>query len=456
MLTEKITDTICAISTPLGVGAIGIIRISGNKAKSIAEKFFPEEPLTKPKYLYHGLIIDPITKKPIDTACLLYFKAPFSYTGEDLIEFQVHSGLSILKQLINSLIQNGARLAEKGEFTKRAFLNGKIDLTSAEGIIDLINAKGEKARVSALNQVQGKLFSIITRLKEKIMILLEQLEATLDFPEEVFALDKNMVLTSLNEIISIIKPIIDQQDYGRFVKNGLKCVIIGKPNAGKSSLLNALAGEERAIVTAIPGTTRDFIDITMELNGTLFEFIDTAGLRKPNDLIEELGIKKLSDLITKSEVIIWVIDSSQPISQEDCKIYQKIKHKKNIYILLNKRDLTLKVDLNEFNFDYNLPVIETSLIKNQGLETLKEKLIADFIAGHDNPNNDFFCNIRQISIIKKIESEIQKIIKNLSHYSEEILAYELKQILIAFNELTGEEISEEVINQIFSKFCIGK
>ncbi|MFA5879368.1 MAG: tRNA uridine-5-carboxymethylaminomethyl(34) synthesis GTPase MnmE [Candidatus Margulisiibacteriota bacterium] len=453
------TDTICAISTPIGVGAIGIVRLSGPKAKYIAEQVWKTRINFRPRYFYHGTIINPQTNELLDDAGLLYFKSPNSFTGEDVIEFHIHSGHYILKTLINILLDLDARLAEKGEFTKRAFLNNKINLTQAEGIQGLIEAKTKKAQLASLDQLQGKLFDLINNLQKKIIILVEHLDASLDFPEEVDPLSKNKIMTTLTDVMAQIMPLINKKDYGRYITTGIKCLIVGKPNVGKSSLLNKLAGEERAIVSAIPGTTRDFIDITIDLNGVLFEFIDTAGLRNTENEIEQLGLAKVETLMNSSDCFIWILDASSKISHEDLLVYEKIKEKKHVYLILNKIDLPKKIDLDFINnHDFNTTIIETSFLnKNDlGLDKLKHLLFDNFLIKFIDQGNNLICNIRQIDILNKIAARLNSLLMNLTEITDDLLAEELKIMLQYLGELSGEEISEELINNIFSKFCIGK
>lgn len=451
-------DTICAVSTPIGVGAIGIIRISGKEAKSITEKLWQKPPISKPRYFYHGTLINPKTNELIDDAGLIYFQAPYSFTGEDVIELQVHSGQYILSTIISILLAEGARLAEKGEFTKRAFLNGKLDLTKAEAINGLISAKTKTAQIAALDQLRGKLFYFIDDLKEKLTLLLEQIEASIDFPEEVEPLPALEIADILTELKNKITPLIKKQNYGRYITSGLKCLIVGKPNVGKSSLLNKIAGHERAIVSMIPGTTRDFIDITIDLKGVLFEFIDTAGLRDTDDEIEKLGAKKVADLIDSSDAIIWLLDGSEKLAAEDMVVYENIKHKAHIYLVINKIDLPPHLEFENLKNIISAPMIKMSLLSNDdsGLDELKELLFTDFIGKFDNQGSDLICNIRQIDVLKKLNQKLGTIITNLPNLKDDMLAEECKDMLVILSEITGEEISEEIINNIFNKFCIGK
>ncbi|MFC1771700.1 tRNA uridine-5-carboxymethylaminomethyl(34) synthesis GTPase MnmE, partial [Candidatus Margulisiibacteriota bacterium] len=348
--TDFINDDIAAIATPAGVGGIGIIRISGPNSLKIIKNIFSKKTGFRANFLYHGQIINPTDNEKIDDACVIYFKNPYSYTGEDVVEIHAHSNPLILRNILALLSEFGVRLAGKGEFTKRAFVNGKIDLTKAEAVIDLIQAKSPKAISVALGHLDGGLYKKIKKIRDRLLSLLENLEAAIDFPDDITPMPKENFVKTIEEIDNKIQDILHFQDYGEMVFNGVKCLIIGKPNVGKSLLLNRLLGQNRAIVTSIPGTTRDFLDGEIELGSLLFQFTDTAGYRETTDQIEKEGLKKIPPLLKKANLILWVIDCSQELTEEDLSIYQKIKGKNNIWIVINKIDKKPKLNLKKNSF----------------------------------------------------------------------------------------------------------
>jgi tRNA modification GTPase len=450
-------DTITAIATPPGAGAIGIVRISGSNSLAILKKIFSTKKLFKPRFLYHGTIEDPDTKQAIDDVCCVYFQAPNSYTGEDAVEIHTHSNPQILKKVTAVIMALGARLAKEGEFTKRAFINGKVDLTEAESVIDLIEAKSTKAQSIALSHYKGSLFKYIGDIRKRLVELLENIEAYLNFPDDIKNIDYKKTSKLIDCLLKKTKIIINTQDFGQLATAGVKCVIVGRPNVGKSSLLNALVGKERSIVTAIPGTTRDFIDIEIQLGGLIFEFIDTAGFWDAKDAVEKLGIKKIATLLRSANLVLWVLDASQKITEEDLKIYEKIKNKKNVYILLNKSDKKPKLDTADLKIIKNLAQIKISAKKGSGLEALKAQLLEDYIKRYESIDLDLVCNSRQMSVLQSVYKILLKTRElTKANLGVDIIALELKEAIRKLGEITGQEITEEVLDGIFSRFCIGK
>jgi tRNA modification GTPase len=450
-------DTITAIATPLGEGSIGVIRISGPKSLGILKRIFLGTKIIHHNYVYHGQIIDSESKQKIDDVCVIYFKGPNSYTGEDVVEIQGHSNIIVLQSILSMIVNHGARLADRGEFTKRAFVLGKLDLTQAEAVIDIIQAKSHKAASVALGHLQGNLFNHIKKIRKKLITLLENIEASIDFPEEVEAIDRSGQLKIITSTQKKVSEIIAIQDYGEMVNNGIKCVIIGKPNVGKSSVLNKLLGKSRAIVTSIPGTTRDFIDAQVEIGGQLFEFIDTAGFRETEDKIEKQGQKKIAALIKSAHLIFWVMDISQKIAKEDDYIYHKIKRKKNIYLIPNKIDKKHRLNIQEHPFLQKYPLFKISAKTGQGISLLKQKIHDDCINKYKDFNLDLICNLRQIHCIKDVNNHLITLKQVLKKEAEDdLLAIDLKAAIQGLGELSGEEISEKVLDGIFSRFCIGK
>lgn len=440
----------------MGRAGIGVIRLSGSLAIAIAETLTQRTSLT-PRFAHFCTIVHPITQRVLDEGCVIYFKAPHSFTGEDIIELQVHSSPYILKEILDATLTAGARLAREGEFTKRAFLNGKIDLTKAESIIDLIHAEHEQAHAVALNHIQGKLQDVIQDMRKQLLSLLEQVEGSIDFPDEVDAIDRQETHTLLENLHHKITHILHIQDYGKILTTGINCVLVGRPNVGKSSLFNALLGEERSIVTHIPGTTRDYIEGQMSLNGSVVKLFDTAGLRETEDYIEHLGIQKIQNLITNAHLVLWVVDKSSPLTDEDRQVYNQVKHASSLWILCNKADAPSSLsdtDLTDFQAEHCLSVsAETSL----GLEDLKEYLCETYLTKTDDLELDLICNIRQQRCLEQSKLHLERLLDLVQQpYVDDLLSHDLKQAILALSEITGDAFTEEVLDGIFSRFCVGK
>ncbi|MBO4413022.1 MAG: tRNA uridine-5-carboxymethylaminomethyl(34) synthesis GTPase MnmE [Clostridia bacterium] len=436
-------STICAIATPLGAGGVSIIRISGSESLNIAFNFFHgkvKKENIEPRKLYLGTFE---SEEISDQVLLVYFKAPFSYTGEDVVEFQFHGGIKIAEKILKAVLEK-CSLAEPGEFTKRAFLNGKISLDEAEGIADLIAAESEAELKSARSLQSGKLFEKTTEVQNKIMDLIAEIEANLDYPddfEEGFLIDKSKEL--LDEIKFQIGEILENSKNGKEIKSGVNTAIVGKTNVGKSSLLNALLGENRAIVTNIEGTTRDVIKERIEINGIKFNLIDTAGLRESQDEVEKIGIEKTNEELENADLILFVLDLSRKITNEENKLLEKIQSRPHI-VIGNKTDLEIKNDINCFKI---------SAKNNENIEKLKQKMFESVISGKIDFSKIVLTNERHIQILKNILNKI----KNFNINSNlDIFAYILKDIWKELGKITGTEEDEKIIDLIFSKFCLGK
>jgi tRNA modification GTPase len=450
----SIGDTIAAIATPLGIGGIGVIRLSGPDAVTITQQFIPPTHRLIPNQIRYSEIRSPQDNSLIDDGCIAYFKAPRSYTGEDTIEFHLHGSVHILKRLLSELIAQGARSADPGEFTRRAFISGKLDLTKAESVIDVIHSTNDRAHAVALNHLQGGLFRQIEAIRAPLMRLLEQVEGSIDFPDEVDAIDRVAVKTELTELKKIIQKSLRLKDFGRWITAGIKCVIIGKPNAGKSSLMNQLAGEPRAIVSAIPGTTRDFIEVRIELGGVLFEFIDTAGIRETDDPVELMGVKRVKTLIKQADLIIWVVDHSQTLTPEDHAIGTIVHRKKHGVIILNKADKRRKADISTLP---NIPQIEVSAKSGTGIPEFKHYLTQTFISQIDTVNLDLLCNVRQQACLSAVLIHLEELIAGMDTApNDDLFAFDLRQAVMKLGELTGDTFNETVLDGIFSRFCVGK
>ena len=456
-------DTIAAISTPVGMGGIGIIRISGPQAAAIVQPLFPSAPPLKNRRSHHLTLenlVDPVRRTVVDQVLLTIMKGPNTYTREDVIEINCHSGPLVLKKILEFVLKGGARLAEPGEFTLRAFLNGRIDLTQAEGIIELIQAQSDQALVQANKLLQGALRQRLQGIQEVLLSLLAQLEAAIDFPEEELEiLDRqewNRLL--LDQALKPLSELIRAYEQGRPFREGISLVLVGKPNVGKSSLLNQLLKEDRAIVTSVPGTTRDTIEENIFLKGLLFRLVDTAGIRRARDEVEEAGILRTRGKIEEAQMVLFMIDTSRPLEEEDRLIFEEIGEKPTI-VLLNKVDLPSVVAVEEvrekFSGEMALPI---SARYGQGIERLKEKLYELFMANSfPEVLPDLIPTLRQKKIFEQmVESLTRAFQLNEQMVSPEFMALDLQKALEEIGSLIGTTTTEDVLDQIFSRFCIGK
>lgn len=388
-----------------------------------------------------------------------YFKKPKSYTTEDMCEINSHGGIVIVRKILQLCLKNGATLAEPGEFTKRAFLNGRIDLLQAESVIDIINAKSEKEAKAGINQLEGQLSKTIHEIKQKIMDVMVNVEVTIDYPEyDVDEVTINQIYEMLEEVKLRLKTLEKSFDNGKIIKNGIKTAIIGKPNAGKSSLLNKILNEERAIVTDIEGTTRDSIEEFVNVNGIPLKLIDTAGIRNAKDEVERIGIEKSREIAENADLVIAIIDSSKEFSDEDKEILKIAESKKSI-IVLNKIDLNQKINKEDTRLNkFEENIIEMSTLENRGLEELYEKISELFNLNEINFDNEILItNIRHKNLISDTISNLEKTEETIKQNMPlDIIAIFLKDILSSLGKITGEEITEDIINEIFAKFCLGK
>ncbi|MBT5954501.1 tRNA uridine-5-carboxymethylaminomethyl(34) synthesis GTPase MnmE [bacterium] len=451
-------DTIVGIATPLGVGAIGIVRMSGPISKDILHRLCPSLNTIKPRTAYHATITATKDSIELDDGCILYFEGPKSYTGEDCVEFQCHSNPIILQQVVSECLQNGARLALPGEFTRRAFIHGKMDLVKAETVIDIIHAKNKLSKNIALKRLNGKLYKKITEMRSGLIKLVEQIEGSIDFPEEVPELNQDVLITLLKGTWKEIHRILKMQDFGKTISEGVNVLIMGKPNVGKSSLLNRIVGENRAIVTSIPGTTRDYIECSVSLGGGLFNFIDTAGIRaSQGDKIEDMGMRKIKRLVKKANVILWIVDGGAPLTKEDETIATLIPKKKRGYLILNKSDKKRRANLSTLSSLTSFPHLSVSAKVNQGLTDLQDELIDFFLKPKSDVTLDFMCNIRQIQCLKDAENGLSLALKSIkSGFEQDLISFELKTVVQKLGEVSGDDLTEEVLDGIFSRFCVGK
>ena len=456
-------DTIAAAATAMSSSGIGIIRISGDEAYSVMQKIFrphnPEKKMNEqpPHTVHYGTIAD--GEEILDEVLVMLMKAPHSYTAEDTVEIDCHGGRLVMQRILDLVLRNGARPAQPGEFTKRAFLNGRIDLSQAEAVMDLIQSRNKLALRSSVSQLQGSVKQEIEKLRSSILYETAYLEAALDDPEHI-SLDgySEKLLKKVQDICSETEHLVNSSENGRLLREGIKTVILGKPNAGKSSLLNVLLGEERAIVTDIAGTTRDTIEEFVTINGIPLKLIDTAGIRDAKDEVEKIGISKSREIAKDADLIIAIFDSSKELSKEDLEILEIAKNKKSI-IILNKMDLETKIDENNEEIKKtNSKIIKISALKQEGIEKLYDEIEKLFGLNEINLDNEvLITNIRHKELISKAIEDVKKAKETVNEKMPlDIIAIFMKNILEDLAQITGEEVTEDIINEIFSKFCLGK
>lgn len=449
-------NTIAAIATPLGVGAIAIIRVSGIDAISIVNKIFKGKDLNKVEShtINYGHIIE--NDKLIDEVLVSVMKAPKTYTKEDIVEINTHGGIATTNKVLELLLKNGCVPAEPGEFTKRAFLNGRIDLEEAEGIMNLIEAKTETALNLSINQLSGKVSKKIKNLRDDISKIIANIEVNIDYPEyeDIEKMTYDMLIPKIKEIKDKINKILEDSKSGKIITEGIKTSIIGRPNVGKSSILNAMLEEDKAIVTDIEGTTRDIVEGKINIGGFILNMIDTAGIRKTEDIVEKIGVNKSLELIENSDLILYVLNNNEELKQEDLELIQKLKNKNHI-IIINKVDLENKLDTSLLNSEY---VIKMSIKENKGLEELKQ-MIKDIFNLEKIELSDmtYVTSARSIAILKQIKESINDIetsIKN--NLPIDIIEIDIKNIWDKLGEIIGVSYENELIDVLFSQFCLGK
>lgn len=455
--------TIAAISTATGNGGIGIIRMSGKNCFDILNKIFVPYKKENSEIIGYtmkfGYIINPKTKEKIDEVLVSYFIAPKSYTTENMCEINSHGGIIVEKNILQLCLENGAELAEPGEFTKRAFINGRIDLTQAESVIDLINSKTDNEAKASIKQLEGSLSKQIQEIRKKLLDVMADINANIDYPEyDIEEVTNNKINQVLKEVKQELTRLSDSFQDGKILKEGVKTIIIGKPNAGKSSLLNTILKEERAIVSEYAGTTRDTIEEFVNIKGVSLKLIDTAGIRKTEDKIEEIGVKRALKLSEEADLIIAIFDASKKLDKEDYEILNIIKNKKSI-ILLNKIDID-DINLNENSELKNasMNILKVSAKNGEGIEKLYE-LISNMFGKNEISLNDgiIITNIRHKNQIDKAINSVNKALtSNEQGLPIDIVSIPIKQILNDLSVITGEDVSEDIINEIFSKFCLGK
>lgn len=459
---NMIKDTIAAIATAMSSSGIGIVRMSGPDSFEIIDKIFNPKKAGKKisnekgYSLHYGFIKD--GEDLIDEVLVLAMRGPHSYTAEDTIEIDCHGGVYVVKKILETVIKYGARVADPGEFTKRAFLNGRIDLSQAEAVIDVINAKNEMALKSSLSQLKGSVHTKIVSLREDILYEIAFIESALDDPEHI-SLDEypDTLLPKVQKINQDLKKLLASCDNGKFLKEGIQTVIVGKPNAGKSSLMNVLVGEERAIVTDIAGTTRDIIEEHISLNGVSLNIIDTAGIRNTEDIVENIGVSKAKDYAEKADLILYVVDGTKEMDEADEEIWPILENKK-VIILLNKSDLDNILTKEQLEEKFEFPVISISAKEETGITILEDTLKEMFFQGELSFNDEIYItNMRHKEAIKNAYDSMQLVEGSiLDGMPEDFFSIDLMNAYKALGIVIGEEIEDDLANEIFSKFCMGK
>ena len=456
------TDTIAAIATAMSNSGIGSVRISGDEALDVADRIFrPKKGSRKVSdmethTIHYGYVTD--GDEVIDEVMLLIMKAPRSYTCEDTIEIDCHGGVLVMKKILETVLKYGARPAEPGEFTKRAFLNGRIDLSQAESVIDVINAQNELALKSSVSQLQGAVLEKIKAIRAVVLHEIAFIESALDDPEHV---SLEGYPEQLHEIMSDahskVKKLLDSSDNGKMLKEGINTAIVGKPNAGKSSLLNILVGEERAIVTEIAGTTRDILQEQIQIGGIGLNVIDTAGIRDTEDIVEKIGVNKSREYIEKADLIIYVVDSSTELDENDQEIIEAIQNKKAI-VLLNKSDLDAKTDASVLQTQLSKPILSISAKNNTGIHELETLIEEMFFSGKLSFNDEvYITNIRQKNALAEAQNSLKMVLQSIADgMPEDFFTIDMMNAYEALGTIIGESVGEDLVNEIFSKFCMGK
>ena len=452
-------DTICAIATSQGVGAIAIIRVSGEEAVDIVAKIFKGKDLrtADSHTINYGKIIDK-SGNIIDEVLVSVMLAPRTFTAENTVEINTHGGIASTNKVLELLLTSGCRLAEPGEFTKRAFLNGRIDLLEAEAVMDMINAKTNTQRELAVNQITGRVSGLINELRDDMVQIISNINVNIDYPEydDVDIITDEILVPKITKLKNKIEKILKESRNGRIIKEGIKTSIIGKPNVGKSSLLNALLEEDKAIVTDIAGTTRDIVEGQININGILLNMIDTAGIRETEDKIEAIGVEKSIKMMNESDLVLFVLNNNEPIT-EDIKILLNQLNNKNYIIIINKNDLERKLDLTGIDVDKS-NIINMSILNNQGIDELKAKIIELFnISQIETSDPTYLSNTRSISILEKCLESINEIEIGLQNNQPiDMIELDIKNIWEMLGTINGTTYEEELLDEMFSRFCLGK
>ncbi|TCO78054.1 tRNA uridine-5-carboxymethylaminomethyl(34) synthesis GTPase MnmE [Marinisporobacter balticus] len=456
--------TIAAIATAPGEAGIGIVRLSGEKSLEILDHIFmPTKGNSIKEYqsrrLTHGKIIDPKTKQVVDEVLVTYMKAPFTYTAEDVVEIDCHGGIVPVRKILELVLRCGARMAEPGEFTKRAFLNGRMDLSQAEAVMDLISAKTDKSFDVAFGQLEGSLSKQVKKITDTLLEMMANITVNIDYPDEdIEEITYQELLKGANHIKKDIEQLLRSAYTGKIIKEGLNTVIIGKPNVGKSSLMNALLKESRAIVTEVPGTTRDIIEEFLSIQGIPLKIIDTAGIRETEDLVERIGVERSKEFFNKGDLVIFIVNASESLTEEDKKIIELLQNRKTI-VLMNKTDLPIVLEEEEIkNLLPNKKIIKISIVEEKGLKELEDTIV-DMVYGGQIKQKEasFITNVRHKDTLEKAKMSIEEGIDAIKQeLALDFIEVDVKNTWEYLGEITGDTVGEDVIDQIFSKFCLGK
>ena len=459
------SETIAAISTALGEGAIGIVRLSGKEAFDIADKIIklPKNKTVKSvdsHTINYGHVVDPKTKEKIEEIMVVKMASPRTYTCEDIVEINCHGGIRTIQKILSLCLDNGARIAEPGEFTKRAFLNGRIDLSQAEAVIDFIKSKTDEASLLANNQMQGRLSNLIKRLRAEILDILAVVEVNIDYPEydDLEIETTNTILKKSVTIKRDLENLLETSKQGKIIKDGLNTAIIGRPNVGKSSLLNNLLQENKAIVTDIAGTTRDVLEEYVNIKGVPIKLIDTAGIRETDDIVEQIGVERSKKALEQADLILFLLNSSEELTEKDKELIKLTENKQTI-VILNKLDLETKIDIDEVRkISYNHPIIRTSMTTYEGIESLEKNIREMFFDGKAKPKDaTYLSNTRQINLITRALTSLNDAINAAEQGLEvDMVLIDYTTTFNLLGEVIGEDTSEELINELFSRFCLGK
>ncbi|MGO4889022.1 tRNA uridine-5-carboxymethylaminomethyl(34) synthesis GTPase MnmE [Anaerobacillus sp. MEB173] len=455
-------DTIAAISTPMGEGAIAIVRISGDEAISIADQIYKGTQSLKevPSHTIHyGHLVEPKTNTIVEEVMVSVLKAPRTFTREDIVEINCHGGLVSVNRVLQLILTHGARLAEPGEFTKRAFLNGRIDLSQAEGVIDLIRAKTDKAMNIALGQMEGKLSKKVQKLRQALLETVAHVEVNIDYPEyDAETMTLGILMEKATYVKKEIEGLLTTAAQGKILREGLSTVIIGRPNVGKSSLLNSLVHENKAIVTDIPGTTRDVIEEFVNVRGVPLRLLDTAGIRETEDIVERIGVERSRQVLKEAELILLVLNNNEPLSPEDEKLFEAVSGMETI-VIINKSDKEQKIDENRVRqLAKEMPVVKTSLIEDQGVDDLEEAIASLFFQGDIEANDlTYVSNSRHIALLHQAKKSVEDAIEAIElDVPVDMVQIDITRTWEILGEIIGDTVHESLIDQLFSQFCLGK
>lgn len=456
-------DTIASISTPMGEGAIAIVRLSGNDAISIADKLYKGKHQLSDvasHTINYGHIIDPASNEIVEEVMVAVMRAPRTYTREDIVEINCHGGIMTVNRVLELALTNGARLAEPGEFTKRAFLNGRIDLSQAEATMDFIRSKTDRASRVAMQQIEGRLSVLIKGLRQSILEILAQVEVNIDYPEydDVEEATNTFLMEEARKIEGSITNLLQTANQGKILREGLSTVIVGKPNVGKSSMLNNLIQDNKAIVTEIAGTTRDVLEEYVNVRGVPLRLVDTAGIRETEDIVEKIGVERSREALKKADLILYVLNNNEILTEEDYKLAEIIKNE-DVIVIINKTDLETKLDLEEVKTMVgNAPIVRTSMLSQQGIEELEEQIRTLFFAGEvSNQDMTYVSNARHISLLKSAKASIGDAISAAElGVPVDMIQIDLIKTWELLGEVIGESVDDGLIDQLFSQFCLGK